>query len=65
MYDPVDGATSAATIVERDELQVGATVAGPALIVESQTTTVLGASHRAVVQTDGSLRISREQEVSA
>lgn len=62
IYDPVIGATADAGIVERDSLQPGVAVAGPAVIVEPQTTTVLGAHHHAVMQPDGTLRITRTPE---
>ena len=60
MYDPVSSTTVDASIIERDALTVGQAVDGPALIVESQTTTVLGSHHRAVLQGDRSLRITRQ-----
>ena len=60
MYDPVSSTTVAASIIERDALTVGQAVDGPALIVESQTTTVLGSHHCAVLQGDRSLRITRQ-----
>ena len=59
VYDPAVGARVAAALFERDALAVGDTVAGPALITEDQTTTVVGSQHTAVVQPDLTLRISR------
>ncbi len=59
IHDPVTGTAAESTIVERDSLAPGDTVAGPAVIVESQTTTVLGSHHMAVVQGDHSLRVGR------
>ena len=59
MFDPVAGADVASTVVERSAMAVGAQVDGPAVIVESQTTTVLASHHRAVMQTDGTLLIGR------
>ncbi len=59
VYDPVAGEAVDAAIIHRDDLAVGATVNGPAIIVESQTTTVLGSHHVAVVQHDQTLRIRR------
>ncbi|MEM7093048.1 MAG: hydantoinase/oxoprolinase family protein [Actinomycetota bacterium] len=58
MYDPTTGATTDAAIVERTSLEPGSAIAGPALIVEAQTTTVLGSRHQAIAQHDGSLRIT-------
>ena len=59
MYDPALGERVPAGVYQRSKLNTGDLVAGPALIVESQTTTVLGSGHRCVVQPDDSLRISR------
>ncbi len=59
IFDPLVGEAVPSAIVQRDELAVGATVAGPAVIVESQTTTVLGSHHVAVVQPDNTLMITR------
>ncbi|MEM8923436.1 MAG: hydantoinase/oxoprolinase family protein [Actinomycetota bacterium] len=59
IHDPAVGADVTAAVVERDRLEVGATVVGPAVIVEEQTTTVLAGHHVAVVQGDHTLRIVR------
>ncbi len=59
IYDPVLGEMTETAIIERDELVVGSAVNGPAIIVESQTTTVLGSHHVAVVQNDLTLLITR------
>ena len=61
MYDPALDERVAAGVFERSQLTPGDLVEGPALIVESQTTTVLGSHHRCVVQPDDSLRISRAE----
>ena len=65
MFDPCVNDTIDTMIIERTDLSAGAAVQGPALIVESQTTTVLGSDHRAVMQGDGSLRISRRDDQGA
>ncbi|MEL6983102.1 MAG: hydantoinase/oxoprolinase family protein, partial [Actinomycetota bacterium] len=62
IYDPATGARAEAAIVDRDTLAVGDAVVGPAVIVEPQTTTVLGAHHRAVVQADDSLYVTRTKD---
>ena len=49
-----------AAVVERDDLQPGDRVKGPAVIVESQTTTWLTTGHQAVLQADGCLRVTRQ-----
>ena len=58
VYDPATGAMVASALYERSELSAGDTVAGPALIIEDQTTTVVGSQHAAVVQPDLTLRIA-------
>ena len=59
IFDPVTSEHIDSSVVERDGLASGATIAGPAVIIEAQTTTVLGSHHQAVVQPDGSLRVTR------
>ena len=59
IHDLAADATVPSAIVPRDELTNGDTVAGPAVIIEPQTTTVLGTTHTAVVQADRTLRITR------
>lgn len=59
IYDPVVGDLIDTAVVFRADLATGDTVAGPAVIVETQTTTVLASHHVAVVQADQTLRISR------
>lgn len=60
VYDPVGRADADTAVVHRDELAPGALVTGPAVIVEAQTTTVLASHHRAVVQPDLSLLVTRD-----
>ncbi len=62
MFDPVLGSLTDAAIVERASLSPGSAISGPAIVVESQTTTVLGSHHVAVMQTDGTLLITRNNE---
>ena len=45
---------------ERDALRAGDAVVGPAVLVESETATVVGSGFRAVVQADGSVLVGRE-----
>ncbi len=61
MYDPILDQTIESAIVERTSLVSGDMVRGPAVIVESQTTTVLGSHHLAVMQNDGSLHVTRNK----
>jgi N-methylhydantoinase A/oxoprolinase/acetone carboxylase beta subunit/N-methylhydantoinase B/oxoprolinase/acetone carboxylase alpha subunit len=59
VYDSDAGTKVAAALYERGGLSAGDTVAGPALITEDQTTTVVSSQHTAVVQPDLTLRITR------
>ncbi len=59
IFDPVTGADAESGIVERSSLGRGDAVHGPAVIVEEQTTTVLGSHHVAVMQSDGTLLVTR------
>ncbi|MCP3933815.1 MAG: hydantoinase/oxoprolinase family protein, partial [Actinomycetia bacterium] len=59
VYDPAVGTTVSTAIHERSALSPGHTVSGPAVIVEEQTSTILGSHHVAVVQGDRSLLITR------
>ncbi len=59
MFDTAAMAAAAGSVVERSSVGVGGQVAGPAAIVEPQTTTVLSSAHTAVMQPDGCLLIRR------
>jgi N-methylhydantoinase A len=59
IFDPVAGRDLDTGVVERDDLVTGAVVNGPAVIVEQQTTTFLASHHRAVMQGDGTLLVTR------
>jgi len=59
IFDPVSGRDLDAAVVERHDLATGAVVPGPAVIVEQQTTTFLAAHHQAVMQSDGTLLVTR------
>ena len=61
IFDPITGEMADSFVVERDDLSPGDAVAGPGVIVEQQTTTVLSSHHVAVMQTDGTLRVTRTQ----
>ncbi len=65
IVDPPSATEATAAVVPRDQLAVGDCIAGPAVIVESQTTTILAAHHVAVVQHDRSLRVTRRPEQAA
>jgi len=59
IFDPVSQETTDAGVVERSSLSAGDSVCGPAVIIEEQTTTVLGSHHVGVMQTDGTLFVTR------
>ena len=63
--DPSTGKPLEAGLVERAALVAGEQVRGPALIVEEQTTTVLGPHHTAVVAADGTLVIRAQSNSEA
>ncbi len=60
MFDPVTRDDADAVRVERTTMAPGSQIDGPAVIVESQTTTILASHHRAVMQIDGTLLVRRE-----
>ncbi len=64
IHDPAAGGTVEAGVFDRDELAPGVGVTGPAVVVEAQTTTVLGRDHVAVAQPDGSLHITRSRRTA-
>ncbi len=60
-----DASTAPIVTVARNELQPGDLVQGPALIVESQTTTFVDAHHAATVQPEMSLLVHRRRAASS
>ena len=61
VHDATVGADVDAAIVDRADLDPATRILGPAVIVESQTTTILASHHQAVVQADGALLITRSR----
>ena len=61
VHDAGTDSVVVAAVVEREALSPGDRVAGPAVIVEPQTTTWVSSSRQAVVQTDGCLLITQSQ----
>ncbi|MEM7598821.1 MAG: hydantoinase/oxoprolinase family protein, partial [Pseudomonadota bacterium] len=47
--------------VVREAMEAGAAVDGPAVIVETETSTIVPAAYRAEMQTDGALMITRKE----
>jgi N-methylhydantoinase A len=60
VFDPVSGAPRNYGIVERDALCAGDRVAGPVVIVERETSTVVTTSFDAVIQSDGAILLIRK-----
>jgi len=58
IFDARLGREVQATIVDRDSLVAGTRIAGPAIIVERETSTLITSSFDAVVQADGCLLVS-------
>ena len=63
MYDPVSDELRESGVLYRSALSSGVAVEGPAVIVEEQTTTVLGSHHECVMQSDGTLLVTRKGAV--
>jgi len=59
VYDTTSESTTDAGVVQRHALAVGDRVVGPAVIVETQTTTLLSSTQQAVMQPDGCLLVTR------
>ncbi|MGN6145701.1 MAG: hydantoinase/oxoprolinase family protein [Mesorhizobium sp.] len=64
VFDPAAGAVRTYSIVERDTLAAGDRIAGPAIIVERETSTVVTTPFDAVVQRDGSILLMRKGNLS-
>jgi N-methylhydantoinase A len=61
VFDPSQATFLDTVIVDRAELAAGARLAGPAIIVERETSTVVTSPFDAVMQDDGSLLILRKE----
>ncbi|QKC98130.1 hydantoinase/oxoprolinase family protein [Mesorhizobium sp. NZP2298] len=60
VFDPASGEPQIYGIVERDALCAGDRVAGPVVIVERETSTVVTTSFDAVIQSDGAILLVRK-----
>ena len=60
VFDPAAGAPLAYAIIGRERLSPGDRVAGPAVIVESETSTVVTSPFDAVIQPEGSILLLRK-----
>ncbi len=65
LFDPKRGAFVQAQVCHREDLVPGAFVAGPAVVVERETATVISAEFEAVVQEDLSLLVSLQDKAHA
>jgi N-methylhydantoinase A len=61
LYDARSAGFTDAAVVEREAMAPGARIAGPAVIVESETTTIVTAAYDAVMQSDGCLLVQRKE----
>ena len=61
IFDPALGEAVEASIVLRDDMQVGQTVEGPAAITEDETTIIIPSSRSAVRQLDGSIDLTTKK----
>jgi N-methylhydantoinase A len=60
VFDPAAGQQRSYGIVEREELSPGDRISGPAVIVESETSTVITTPFDAVIQSDGAILLLRK-----
>lgn len=60
VFDPARGTDLPTAIHDRDALPPGARVAGPAIIVEAETSTVVTSGFDAVIQADGTILLIRK-----
>lgn len=61
IFDVQEGNFEEASIVARDDMKPGDWVAGPAVITERETSTIITASREVVMQTDGCLLVRAKQ----
>ncbi len=61
VFDPARGEALTSAIVARDSLRAGQRVAGPAVVVERETATVVTSPFDVVMQSDGSLLLLRKE----
>lgn len=61
IFDPALGESVEASIILRDDMQVGQVVEGPAAITEDETTIIIPSSRSAVRQLDGSIDLTSKK----
>ena len=64
LYDPAKGTEVEASVFQRENLNPGDCVMGPAIIVESQTTTWISSEKKSSTQKDGCLLITKKTEAT-
>ena len=64
VYDPAKGTEVEASVFQRENLSPGDCVMGPAIIVESQTTTWISSEKKSSTQKDGCLLITKKTEAT-
>jgi len=64
VYDPAKGTEVEASVFQRENLNPGDCVMGPAIIVESQTTTWISSEKKSSTQKDGCLLITKKTEAT-
>ncbi|UJW86539.1 hydantoinase/oxoprolinase family protein [Devosia sp. SL43] len=60
VFDPATEQEQSSQIITRSDLTCGDRIAGPAIVVESETSTVVTSQFDAIVQSDGSLLLLRK-----
>ncbi len=60
LFDARSAEFTDVVVVNRDDMSPGSSVTGPAVIVESETTTIVTATYDAVMQADGCLLVERK-----
>jgi N-methylhydantoinase A len=60
VFDPATGSLQAFAILDRDALSPGDRIIGPAVIVERETSTVVGTPFDAAIQSDGAILLARK-----
>ncbi|MFV0386165.1 hydantoinase/oxoprolinase family protein, partial [Paracoccus sp. (in: a-proteobacteria)] len=61
VFDPAQGRVLATPVIARAGLSPGARISGPVIITESETSTVVTSPFDVVMQTDGSLLLTRKE----
>ena len=62
IFDPDRGAEIKTAIYPRDDLQPGATIAGPSVIVEDETSTLVSDGFTATINTLGQIVLTKEEQ---